>query len=174
MDRIEVVDHDPRWREAFQREAQRICSALAPEVRALHHIGSTSVPGLCAKPIIDILIECDEVSRLDAKRPAMEALGYEAMGEFGIAGRRFFQGRRADGTRTRHVHAFVAGSPELLRHLAFRDYLIANPAEASRYASLKRALAGRHPNDREAYAEGKGRFVEACERRALAWHAQQA
>ena len=87
--RVQVVTHDPSWRGDFEAEADQIAHALGDIVVLLHHIGSTAIPGIFAKPIIDILLEVNDIARLDNGTPTMEQLGYEAMGEFGISGRRY-------------------------------------------------------------------------------------
>jgi len=168
MKRIEVVPHSPGWAAGFRSESERLRAALGEEVVAVHHVGSTAIPGISAKPIIDILLAVREVERLDDLGPEMAALGYEARGEFGIPGRRFFV-KSAGPRRTHHVHAFATGSPGLERHLAFRDYMISHPENASAYGRLKEGLAQEFPTDIEAYMDGKDAFIKEMEREALAW-----
>ncbi|MGB6017650.1 MAG: GrpB family protein [Nodosilinea sp.] len=96
-------------------------------------------------------------------------LGYEAMGEFGLSGRRYFRKDNAKGDRTHHVHAFQAGSSEIDRHLAFRDFMITHPDCAQQYSDLKRALAAQYPEDIDSYMDGKDEFVKSMEQRALQW-----
>lgn len=172
--RVRVVPYDPAWPGAFEVEAARISEALAGLAPRIHHIGSTAVPGLAAKPIVDLLLEVDDLGALEEHRRHLEGLGYEVMGEFGIPGRRFF--RRVDGAgeRTHHVHAFVPGDPGVVRHLAFRDYLRAHADAAREYGELKVKLARGHPNDIEAYMEGKDAFVKEYETKALAWRSGRA
>lgn len=160
-DPVRPSDPDPGWPDAFEAEAARLAPRLGPRV-ALHHVGGTAVPGLTAEPVIDILAVARALSDLDAAAPAMAVLGYEAMGAFGIDGRRCFR-RIVDGVRTHHLHGFEAGSPHVPRHLAFRDH----PAEAAAHAASKRDLAARHAGDRPAYCDGKAAFVDAVEARAL-------
>jgi GrpB-like predicted nucleotidyltransferase (UPF0157 family) len=167
--RIVVVPHDPRWRERYDRESARVAQALAPHFRAAHHIGSTAIPTIHAKPIVDLLIEVDDVKAVEARNAAMAALGYEVMGEFGIAGRRYYRKDDEHGVRVFHVHAFATGSPEIDRHLAFRDYLIAHPEPAAEYSDLKQKLAAAHPDDIEAYMDGKDAFIKRIEALAMAW-----
>ena len=171
--RVTVVAHDPAWKNDFEAEADHIARALGDMVVSLYHIGSTAIPGIFAKPVIDILLAVDDIVRLDDKSSAMEQLGYEAMGEFGIPGRRYFRKDIASGIRTRHVHAFAAGSTEIERHLAFRDYMIAHPAEAQAYSQLKQRLAREHPGDIEAYMDGKDLFIKEHEAKAIMWRASQ-
>jgi GrpB-like predicted nucleotidyltransferase (UPF0157 family) len=152
----------------FLSEAGRLRAVFGDEAVAVHHIGSTSVPGLSAKPIVDFLVEVRDIERVDAYDDALRALGYEARGEFGIPGRRYFP-RVVGETHTHHVHCFQAGHPEIAGHLAVRDYLIAHPEAAQAYGRLKEELARRHPWDIDAYVDGKDAFVKDLERRALAW-----
>ena len=167
---VVVVPHDPRWGDAFEVFASELKAAFGSSLAAIHHIGSTAVAGIYAKPIIDIQVDGTSLDDLDAATPRMEAAGYEAKGEFGIPGRRYFRKNAEDGTRLCHVHAFEAGSPGAVRHLAFRDYLRAHPDIAQTYSNLKRELAVRHPDDMEAYMDGKDAFVKETERRAVeAW-----
>jgi GrpB-like predicted nucleotidyltransferase (UPF0157 family)/ADP-ribose pyrophosphatase YjhB (NUDIX family) len=157
------------WATAFEREAAAIKDALPDLPIELHHIGSTAIPGIVAKPVIDMLGVVPALGVLDAREPRLAALGYEALGEYGIPGRRYFRKDAPDGTRTHQLHAFAAGSPEIRRHLDFRDYLRAFPAEAAAYAALKQELAGRCGSDMEAYGDGKTEFICAVERRAAEW-----
>ena len=167
--RIVVVEHDPAWRTEFEEESQLISKVLRDRVLRLHHIGSTAIPGIFAKPVIDLLMEVDNIVELDASGCAMEGLGYESMGEFGIPGRRYFRWNNALGVRTHQVHAFEAKSPEIARHLAFRDYMIAHRAEARAYGELKRNLAREFPEDIQGYMNGKDPFIKEHEARALVW-----
>ena len=172
--KVRVVAHDPSWCVAYQREAKRIRGALGRIVVELHHIGSTAIPGILAKPIIDLCLEVCDTRQLDGANSAMEALGYAARGEFGIPGRRLFLRDNASGIRTHHVHAFETGSPEVRRHVAFRDYMIAHPNAAEAYSRLKGQLARDHANDREAYIAGKEPFIEQYQARALVIEQYQA
>lgn len=166
--RVSVVPHNPEWRRGFDEAAQEILQAWGDEVVQVHHIGSTAIPDLAAKPIIDILVEVHDVTRLDGLNENMACFGYQAMGEFGIPGRRFFI-RGGDENRSHHVHAFNAGCPDVVRHLAFRDFLTAHPARARQYGDLKIALARAHPSDIAAYIAGKHSLVASLEEQALAW-----
>jgi GrpB-like predicted nucleotidyltransferase (UPF0157 family) len=165
---VRVVPHDPAWEEGFETEAAALRFVLADEALAVHHIGSTSVPGLRAKPTIDVLIEAREIGKLDDLEAEMAENGYEAWGEYGIPGRRFFM-RDLGPDRLCNVHVFETGSPEVKRHLAFRDYLAEHPETARAYGDLKKDLAGRFPEDMEAYMEGRDAFVKRVEREALLW-----
>jgi GrpB-like predicted nucleotidyltransferase (UPF0157 family) len=169
MRKVEVVPHDPRWRDAFEAEAKRVAAALGENVLAVHHIGSTAVPSIYAKPVVDLLVEVGDVTEVDGRSPAMESLGYEVLGEFGIPGRRYFRKDTHEGMRTHNIHAFEAGSAEVGRHLAFRDYMIAHPEDAQRYSELKRKLAEEHPQSMDGYMDGKDGFIKEIDRKAARW-----
>lgn len=98
---------------------------------AVHHIGSTAITGIQAKPIIDLLVEVQCLTQVDEQNLPMEQLGYEVMGDFDIPGRRFFRKNNQDGIRTHHIHIFNHNSAQIKRHLAFRDYMIAHPTDAN-------------------------------------------
>jgi GrpB-like predicted nucleotidyltransferase (UPF0157 family) len=163
------VPYDARWPREFERARAEVATAMGDRLAAIHHIGSTSIPGIHAKPIIDMLAVVVDLEAIDARSGQMRSLGYEVMGEFGIAGRRYFRRSDSAGVRTHHVHAFVEGSPHILRHLAFRDYLRAHPDPRDRYAALKQKLAAAHPRDIEAYMDGKDAFIRQIEAEALRW-----
>ena len=132
---------------------------MAHALLALHHIGSTSVPGLIAKPVIDMLGEAQDLAAVDACKPALANLGYLAHGENGIPGRRYFEKRDDAGRRTHHLHVFATGSHEIGRHLTFRDRLRANPELAAEYGELKLAILARGIERREDYQQAKADFI---------------
>jgi GrpB-like predicted nucleotidyltransferase (UPF0157 family) len=168
MTEVHLANYDPAWRTDFDQEAARLRTVLGAMLLDVHHIGSTAVPGLVAKPVIDMLAVVSSVHKLDEYQDRLARIGYEGMGEFGIPGRRYFRKHADDGRRTHHLHAFAVGAAEIERHLDFRDYLRAHPDEAMRYAELKRVLAQRSPDTR-AYTDGKTAFVHEIDRRATAW-----
>ena len=173
MGKVEVVPHNPLWRDAFEFESKHVAAALGENVSAIHHIGSTAIPDICAKPVIDLLVEVRDIEEVDQRSSAMESLGYEVMGEYGIPGRRYFRKDNREGIRTNHIHAFESGSSEAERHLAFRDYMIAHPTDAKSYGELKRKLAEEHPEDMDAYIDGKDGFIKEVDRRAAQWRASR-
>lgn len=122
-----------------------------------------------AKPIIDILLEVTSLDLLDTKTLAIESLGYEAKGEFGISGRRYFRLNDGAGRRTHQVHAFAVGNQNALRHIAFRDYMKAHPLVAVGYGELKARLASENPHDMDAYINGEDTFVKEHQNRAMLW-----
>lgn len=167
---ILIADHDPGWPDAFAREAERVRPAFGAVLVALHHIGSTAVPGLPAKPVIDMLAVVSNVDALDTRSRRFEELGYEVMGEFGLPGRRYFRRDDPHGVRTHQIHAYAqASSGEIERHLAFRDHLRAHHDAARAYATLKRMLASECQGDMGCYSDGKSAFVREVEQRAARW-----
>ena len=158
--------YNPTWPDKFRAEANAIRVALPEVLEDIHHIGSTAIPGIVAKPVIDLLLVVTELEQLDACASSLVDLGYQSMGEFGIPGRRYFRRDTADGVRTRHVHAFPVGSPQIQRHLAFCDFLRAHPEEAKRYGALKLDLAKRFSPDVARYTDGKSAFIRDIEERA--------
>ena len=166
--KVEVVPYDTQWPEIYQAEIERLVPAIGEQEVAFHHIGSTSVPGLSAKPTIDILVEVRDLQALDACNEAMEALGYAPKGENGIEGRRYFN-KVAGEVHLFHVHAFPTGHPKITSHLFFRDYLRSHPAVAGEYAELKQGLAVEYPFDAPAYTAGKAEFITEVTQKATAW-----
>lgn len=166
---VHVVLNDPRWPQLFEAESGKIEAALAPNVAAVHHIGSTSIPGIYAKPVIDILVAVNSIASVDEDSSKMESLGYEAMGEFGIPGRRYFRKDDPGGVRTHQIHVFESGSAQIERHLAFRDYMIAHPDEARAYSDLKQSLVAKYPESADDYMDGKDEFIKEIDRRASVW-----
>lgn len=173
MRKVEVVPHNPQWRDAFEAEAKPVAVALGENVVAIHHIGSTAIPDIYAKPVVDLLVEVGDITEVDGRSSAMESLGYEVMGEYGIPGRRYFRKDNREGIRMHNIHAFEAGSTEVERHLAFRDYMIAHPGEARRYSELKMKLAEAHPQSMDGYMDGKDGFIKEMDRRAARWRTSQ-
>ncbi|SEA98893.1 GrpB domain, predicted nucleotidyltransferase, UPF0157 family [Thalassobacillus cyri] len=171
MRKVEVVDYNKLWPEEFKKEAESLRTIMESILMNIHHIGSTSVAGLPAKPVIDIMPVVKKIEHVDPYNEAMEAIGYEAKGEHGIPSRRFF--KKGGDDRTHHVHVFESGSPDIERHLAFRDYMRSHPEEAEAYGQLKIDLARKSPTDIQAYMDGKDSFIKDRERRALAWYRKQ-
>ena len=164
---VVVTDYSTKWAKMFEREAKLIKNILKDQCLAVYHIGSTAVPGLKAKPIIDMMPVVKDIQKVDQMAEAFENIGYEYLGEFGIAGRRYL--RKGGDERTHQIHIFAENDgANIVRHLAVRDYLRARPDEALAYGALKKRLAERFPYDIEGYCDGKGAFVRALEERALA------
>ena len=168
--RVEVVPYQSVWKNLFEKERQLLANIFKPLVVDIHHIGSTSVRGLSAKPIIDILLAADKLAEAEEATPQIVAAGYEAKGENGIPGRRYFQKSDEDGVRKVHLHAYEKGNPELHRHLVFRDYLREHPKEANRYAEIKEKAAKKFEYDIESYIAEKSPIVKELEQKALQWN----
>lgn len=154
---IEVVPYSPLWPTLFEKEANLIKETLGKNCIAVHHIGSTAVPELSAKPVIDMIPVVLDITEVDKSNSAMENLGYEAKGEYGIPFRRFFQ--KGGLTRTHHVHVFEKNNPEIERHLLFRDWMRSHEEDRELYANLKIKLAKKFPNDIDSYCLGKDDFI---------------
>ncbi len=167
---ILMLPHDPRWSRRFAGEAARLLRVFAGVVLGVHHVGSTAVPALDAKPILDVLLVGRDLAALDARRGDAEGGGYRWLGEHGLPRRRYLVADRA-GVGPVHVHAYAAGDPEAQRHLDVRDYLLRHAARAAAYGRLKRSLARRFGHDRAAYNEGKTAFLRETEVLARAWRA---
>ncbi len=157
---INVVPYNLQWPEVFASEAELIKQALGNNCITIHHIGSTSVPGLSAKPIIDMLPVVRDIREVDQAIKAMESLGYEAKGEYGIAFRRYFQKRK--DVRTHNVHVYQENDPEISRYLKFRDWMRSHPVDAEAYGKLKQELAVTS-QDMLQYCNGKDAFVASID-----------
>jgi GrpB-like predicted nucleotidyltransferase (UPF0157 family) len=170
MDEVEIVDYDPRWPSLFDEEAERLRSAIDPSlIVGLEHFGSTAIPGLPAKPIIDILIAVRSLAAAKAALVApLRTLDYVYWADNPKKDRMFFvKGMPPFGSkRSHHVHVTELHG-EMWQRLAFRDYLRAHPEEAVAYAELKRRLAAEHRTDREAYTDAKSAYVENVLRKAI-------
>lgn len=164
---VEIADYDPAWPERFEAEAARIRRALRGVAVRIEHVGSTAVPGLAAKPTIDIQISVHSFAPEEAFRAPLERLGYVFYPD-DVPDHRFF--RPPDGRpRSSHVHVCEAGSAWERGHLAFRDYLRGHPDVAAEYEALKRRIAELFPHDSQGYAEAKDPFIRPIELVALAW-----
>ncbi len=165
--KVEIDEYDPAWPTAFQAEARRIEETVGPIAMRIEHIGSTSVPGLAAKPVIDIQVSVGQVTPLDAYSGMLVELGYThvSLPEPGDDVYPFFL-RPASWPTTHHVHVCECGGIEERRHLLFRDWLRQHPEDRQAYEDLKRRLAA-ELDDVFAYSEGKTAFIRAIEKRAL-------
>jgi len=155
---VTVVPYDARWADRFTQAAQELTGALGPAILAVHHVGSTAIPGLCAKPILDILVTIPDFERGLDLVPRLAQLGYEFRPDEEIPDRHYFRRRRAE-LRTHHLSLAEPASQHHRVTLAFRDSLRADPALAMEYGALKLQLAERFPRDREAYIADKTEFV---------------
>ncbi|OIH86618.1 hypothetical protein BLJ79_01220 [Arthrobacter sp. UCD-GKA] len=153
---VELCAGDPLWPEAAAEWAVRIRSAILPTLATVEHVGSTAVPGLVAKPVLDLQVAVPDITHEAAYRPGLESLGLVLRQR--ASEHRFFR-PPAGEPRTVHVHVCGSGSAWERDHLRFRDRLRADPALAARYAALKRSLAGQVGHDRFAYNDGKSQFI---------------
>jgi GrpB-like predicted nucleotidyltransferase (UPF0157 family) len=169
--RIVIVDYDSCWPTMFDVERTRLHDAVGGWVCGIEHIGSTAVPRLAAKPVIDILVGVRALADADAHCIApIVALGYEYIFEFEkfIPERRYFRRLTEEKNHIHHIHLVEKGSNFWQRHLLFRDYLRAHPDRASQYEALKRRLAPQF-SDVNDYAKAKTEFIRAIETQAAVW-----
>ncbi len=160
---VELLPYTAEWRRLFEEENARLRAAVGSYVLDIQHVGSTAIPGMTAKPIIDIGIAVMDFEEAQVCISPIEQLGYEYRGEQGVPRRHYFV--KGD-PRTHHIHMNEIGSRDWKDQLFFRDYLIQHPDLAREYAELKNELARRFPTDREAYLEGKAPFVDRVLRMA--------
>ena len=154
-----LVPYQEEWKKLFDSEERLIRGALGETALAVEHIGSTSIPGIKAKPIIDIMVGIRDLSELEKAIPALEKIGYEYRGEQGIKGRPFFRKGTVTAS-TYHLSVVEHGGEIWRKHKGFRDYLLKHKDAARKYNELKRNLAAEFKDDREAYTDGKTKFVE--------------
>ena len=165
MRMLTVVDYDDMWPRLFESERSLLQITLGKVISQIHHIGSTSVPGLSAKPVIDILIEVTNLAELDSLNQAMVRAGYTVRGENGISNRRYFT--KGGNQRSHHIHAFTTGDAQIIKHLAFRDYLIKNNDVAAQYALMKKNAMLLCENNPHQYSIYKADFIQKHLRIAL-------
>jgi len=169
-----VKPHDPAWADAFNSASALVMNALGNNAIDAHHIGSTAIPNILAKPIIDVMIAVKDIGTVETCNQAMAKLGYEAKGEFGIPTRRYFRKDDRHGRRTHQTHVFPYNSDQIERLLAFRDFLIAHPKWATRYSDLKRDLAEKYPHSISDYVAGKDPFIKHVDTMAATWRRKTA
>ena len=165
---VRIVASDREWPARARAELRAIEEALGDTAVRVEHVGSTAVPGLAAKPILDLQLSVDAVEPRGRYVGPLERLGYLFVPAPESLDYHLFA-KPPERPRTHHLHVCAVGSEHELRHIAVRDFLRAHPDEAARYDALKREVAARHPHDRLAYIEGKEEYVRALERRAVAW-----
>ena len=161
-DSVIIVPADPSWAVSFEHAKADLAIALGARAIAMEHIGSTAVPGLAAKPIIDVLIGIEKLDDVAACVPILVARGWDFPAEFNesLVGRRFFLKRNAEGVRTHHAHFVVHAGSLWNEYITFRDKLRASPALRDRYEALKRDLASKFHDQRERYTASKTDFVK--------------
>lgn len=151
----------------FEKEKAFLKEIFGDEIISCEHFGSTSIPGMKAKPVIDMMCIVKDINMIDSYNSQMEALGYDVVGEWGITGRRLF--RKGGENRTHHIHFYQLDHPEIKRHLIFRDYLLAHPKEAKRYNRFKEELARKYEFTHD-YSPAKKSFVSEMENKAIKWY----
>lgn len=159
--------YDPAWKGLFELEAVLLRRIWGDAAFALHHIGSTAIPGMISKPVVDVLVEVRSPQAVDERNSEMVAAGYEPRGEYGIEGRRYFVKPADTKGIGFHVHAYERGSSHIDRHLRFRDFLLSHPEVAQEYSALKLSLSDRNGVLVKDYAERKAPFVRRVEGLAL-------
>ncbi|MGM0880726.1 MAG: GrpB family protein [Bacillota bacterium] len=167
MRKVEVQPFNPLWVSKFQLESDNLRAIFGEEIIDIHHIGSTSVPGLASKPIIDIMPVVFDINRIDEYNEKMASRGFESKGENGIPGRRYFT--KGGNNRSHHIHIYSSDNPQIQRHLAFRDYLRTHPDVAKKYGDLKAELAERFPYDISSYIKGKEKLSFEIDKQATEW-----
>ncbi|WP_297244450.1 GrpB family protein [uncultured Brachyspira sp.] len=172
---IEIVDYDYNWKNLYREEESKIKNIINDILISIHHIGSTSIENLKAKPIIDMLAVVDDINKVDRYNNDFANIGYKAMGENGIAKRRFFMKDYIDdnGTQKRfsHIHIFdINNKFDIERHLAFRDFLMANKNIAEEYVKIKLEALKNCNNDIELYCNYKDKFIKDIEKKALEFY----
>jgi GrpB-like predicted nucleotidyltransferase (UPF0157 family) len=160
--RVVLVDHDPAWAARFAGRAAQLREVLGPRARLIEHIGSTAVPGLVAKPVVDVLVGIDDPDDEPAYLPDLDAVGYQL--RIREPGHRAL--RAGDPDEPVNLHCYAPGHPAVRRYLVFRDRLRTDPAERELYARTKRALAEREWADMNYYAEAKSPVIDAIVGRA--------
>ncbi|HEX2842988.1 GrpB family protein [Hyphomicrobium sp.] len=168
---VELLPHDPRWAARADEVSAALSAALGPIVVTVHHVGSTAIPGMSAKPILDLIPVVPSLPELDRHRNAIEAIGYEWWGELGLPGRRYCT--KTDphtGRRLVQLHCYEIGSSEIDRHLAFRDYLRQRPDVARAYDREKARCRSLHTDDSHAYSDCKNAWIKMVETEALVWY----
>ena len=155
---IRLVDYDPKWPNMFNGEAKILRDLLQDMVVSINHIGSTAVPGLDAKPVVDLMVEVTNLEKVQSMQEEFQNAGYEVLGENGIPGRHFVT-RNSAGERTHDIHIFETGHKEIEQMILFRDRMIENPKEAESYSELKNELAAQYRDDPIGYTQGKTEFI---------------
>lgn len=168
--KVRLSEFNENWARMFEMEAQFLQTIFGDEIIRFEHFGSTSVKGLKAKPVIDMMVLVKDIEKVDSFNDKMASLGYDVAGEWGIPGRRLF--RKGGENRTHHIHFYQVDHPQIDRHLIFRDYLRSHPEAAEKYSHFKEELAQRFENTSE-YSPAKKEFVQEMEQQALIWFAEK-
>jgi GrpB-like predicted nucleotidyltransferase (UPF0157 family) len=170
--KVDLLPHNPRWADNAADEGRALEAAIGSCLLEVHHIGSTAIPGIHAKPILDLLPVVRSLTELESHRRTIEGLGYQWLGEYGLTGRRYcIRTDPVTGRRLVQLHCFAEGSSEIVRHLAFRNYLRERPDVARAYDREKARCRDLHRGDSHAYGDCKAAWINAVEAEALAHYA---
>ncbi|MFS0638389.1 GrpB family protein [Mesobacillus foraminis] len=167
--KVRLTEFSENWAEMFQKEALFLKTIFGNEIIRFEHFGSTSVRGMKAKPVIDMMCMVKDIEKVDKMNEKMAKLGYDVAGEWGITGRRLY--RKGGENRTHHIHFYQFDNPQIERHLIFRDYLRSHPEQVARYSRFKEDLAKSFEHTSE-YSPAKKTFVKEIEQQALLWFAE--
>lgn len=168
--KIRLSDYSAKWAQMYKSEAAFLKTIFGDEIIKCEHFGSTSVIGMKAKPVIDMICIVQAIEKVDIFNSQMADLGYDVAGEWGISGRRLF--RKGGENRTHHIHFYQFDNPQIERHLIFRDYLREHPEEVASYSRFKEQLAERFETTSD-YSPAKKKFVSEMEQKALRWFKRQ-
>ena len=168
---VKVIPPDQNWIHQFELEVNVLKDIFGDLIIQIHHIGSTAIKGIFSKPIIDLMPEVTDITRVDDFNDKMIEIGFLPKGEFGIPNRRFFiQGNEIN--HLNHIHIFEKGNSEIERHILFRDYLNNHSVEAKKYSELKIKLAKEYRFDIIGYMNGKDSFIKNIDNKAKNWKQQ--
>lgn len=166
--KVEVIPYESRWPDIFKQEANRIQAVLKNHLKEIYHIGSTAIPNMPAKPVIDMLLVCDNLDEIDLIYEKLSALNYRNLRRQIIPYQSYFI-RRQDNDVAFHLHIHERGSTQINRHVNFRDYVTKHPDDAKKYAALKIHLAKQYPDDINSYVFGKDSLVQEIDTKAKLW-----
>lgn len=166
-----LTPYQDSWTQQFEGFARKLVMAVAEGEIEVHHIGSTSVPSLAARPIIDVMVVLKSPAALGKLEPLLAREGAIARGEFGLPGRNYFTIDDAEqpGKRCWNIHIFPDGHPDIERHIAFRDYLRMHDSVARDYEKIKQDALDASPTDMKTYGESKSAWIDAVEAKAIRW-----
>ena len=155
---VELKQYNPKWKDFYNQESKEITSAISKFIVDIQHIGSTAIPNIVAKPIIDIAVAIDSLKNIEKIIKPLEEIGFTYRGEQGVPDRHLFV-KGGEECRTHHLHVTFKEHYEWKKHLVFRDYLLEHPKEARQYSKLKKRLKREYKGDRGAYTDGKTEFI---------------
>lgn len=167
--KVELVPYDKNWPKLYEKESQKLKDILGIHLKEIHHIGSTAIPHMPTKPVIDIMLEFDNLDDIEFIKEKLKLLNYHNLSRHVIPHRSFFA-RRQEKEISYHLHIRERGDPQIKRHVHFRDYLIHHPKDADAYTALKTKLAAKHAHDIYSYVFGKDKLVQEIDRKAKLWH----